>query len=105
MDTITETQKRIIALKGDIKAKANHKCQFPSCQNQPVKTRDGGFYTELKMIKPVYELGEMVLGNLLVLCPNHAKEFGVGELQITEHTQTKVTGVLNGQAFEIDLIN
>ena len=57
------------------------------------------------MIKPAYEMGEVVLGNLLILCPNHAMEFGIGELQITEHTQTKVNGVLNGQAFEIDVIN
>jgi putative restriction endonuclease len=105
MDKITDAQKQIVALKGDLKTKANHKCQFPHCQNQPVKTRDGGFYTELKMIKSTADGGKVMLGNLLVLCPNHAKEFGVGELQITGHTETKVTGVLNGQAFEIDMIN
>jgi len=45
--------------------------------------------------------GQSILGNLLVLCPDHHKEFDYGDLKIIEQTENKLMGSLNGKIFEI----
>ena len=61
------------------------------------------FYSEVAHIKPVSQNGQSVLGNLIVLCPNHHKEFDFGDLKINEQTNSKLAGQLNGNSFEIEL--
>jgi predicted restriction endonuclease len=65
--------------------------------------RDGTFYIEVAHIQPLSEEGRSILGNLLVLCPNHHKEFDYGDLKILEQTWDSVRGTLNGRDFEISL--
>lgn len=96
--TIRKDTKIINALK---KA-TDFKCQFPTC-GQRITKKNGGFYIEVAHIKPVSQNGQSVLGNLIVLCPNHHKEFDFGELKINEQTNSKLVGQLNGNNFEIEL--
>jgi predicted restriction endonuclease len=81
-----------------LKEIAAYTCQFPNCGHQ-IKTGKGKYYIEVAHIKPVNQKGKSVLGNLLVLCPNHHKEFDYGELQIKEQTLEKLSGSLNGIDF------
>ena len=63
---------------------------------------------EVAHIQPVHEGGRSSIGNLLVLCPNHHKEFDLGELKLESGAQvgnefTKVAGTINGRPFSIRL--
>jgi hypothetical protein len=78
------------------------RCQFPGCGVR-IPKRDGGFYIEVAHIQAVSEEGRSIIGNLLVLCPNHHKEFDYGDLEIVEQTVNTIRGKLNGKAFEIQL--
>lgn len=85
-----------------LKMATDFKCQFPSCGQRIIK-KNGGFYIEVAHIKPVSQNGQSILGNLIVLCPNHHKEFDFGDLKINEQTNSKLAGQLNGNKFEIEL--
>jgi len=85
-----------------LKKHFGYMCQFPNCEVK-IPKRDGGFYIEVAHIEPIHKGGKSVLGNLLVLCPNHHKELDYGKLKITKQTDKRVTGMLNGQHFEIDV--
>ena len=96
--TIRKDTKIIKALKKS----ADFKCQFPNC-GQQIKKKGGGFYIEVAHIKSVSKGGQSVLGNLIVLCPNHHKEFDYGELSISQQTKDNLAGLLNDRQFEIKL--
>lgn len=87
-----------------IKKAAHFKCQFSACGHQILK-RNGGFYIEVAHIKAVKLSGKSVLGNLVVLCPNHHKEFDHGNLLINSQKPNLLTGTLNGKMFKIALTN
>lgn len=86
-----------------LKQVANYQCQFPDCASM-VLTKTGQNYVEVAHVKPVNDGGQSILGNLIVLCPNHHKEFDYGDLQINEQTLSKLSGSLNGRQFAIDMI-
>lgn len=86
-----------------LKTFADFKCQLPDCEAQ-IKMKKGGYYIEVAHIKAVSQNGQSVLGNLIVLCPNHHKEFDYGELHISAQSIEKLSGFLNGKQFEISLI-
>jgi hypothetical protein len=96
--TIRKDTKIINALK----MATDFKCQYPSCGQRIIK-KNGGFYIEVAHIKPVSQNGQSILGNLIVLCPNHHKEFDFGDLKIINQTNSKLEGQLNGNKFEIEL--
>lgn len=87
-----------------LKEIVDYKCQFPNC-GKKIKRKDGGFYVEVAHIKPVSKGGQSILGNLLVLCPNHHKEFDYGKLIIHEQTELNIKGNLNDVEFKIKMIN
>lgn len=87
-----------------LKEIAGYKCQFPNCSSR-IRKRDGTYYVEVAHVKPISEAGKSVLGNLVVLCPNHHKEFDLGELTITCQSLERLIGTLNGIAFSIELIH
>jgi len=89
--------KRIIEL---LKKSANYKCQFPNC-NSEILTKKGINYVEVAHINAVHKGGQSIIGNLIVLCPNHHKEFDYGNLEIIEQSESLLNGVLNGKAFSI----
>lgn len=98
---VSQTIRQDTQLVRTLKALCRYRCQFPGCEST-IPMRNGGSYIEVAHLKPVRVGGKSVLGNLLVLCPNHHKEFDYGLLQISKQTPEKVKGRLNGRAFEID---
>jgi hypothetical protein len=101
IEKIIRNDSQIVSL---LKQAANYKCQFPNC-NAEIKTITGSNYVEVAHITPVNSGGQSVLGNLLVLCPNHHKEIDFGELKIYKQTLSMLSGKLNGKEFLIELIN
>jgi len=99
---VTHTIRRDTQLIQTLKQVCDFRCQFPGC-NVRIPKREGGFYIEVAHIEPVSKGGKSVLGNLLVLCPNHHKELDYGDLQITEQSVQSISGKLNGKPFEIRL--
>lgn len=79
-----------------------YKCLFPGC-NAKILKKNGSYYAEVAHILPVHKGGQSVLGNLLVLCPNHHKEFDLGKREILKQTTYRISGKLNGKAFDIQL--
>ena len=86
-----------------LKNLAGGKCQFPGCRARVLK-KDGTPYLEVAHIEAVADGGRTILENLLVLCPNHHKEFDMGDRKILKHTHAYVEGKLNGKSFRISLI-
>ncbi len=99
---ISQTIRRDTQLVNALKELCNFHCQFPGCDAK-ISKRDGGYYIEVAHIEPVSQDGRSILGNLLVLCPNHHKEFDYGDLEIFEQKIDYVRGKLNGKEFEINL--
>lgn len=75
-------------------------CQM--CQTRIPKA-DGTFYIEAAHITSKAEKGPEMPENILVLCPNHHKEFDYGNLQILERNTEYVRFTLNGREYEVSL--
>ena len=99
---VNRTVRRNTNLIQALKQAYEFRCQFPNCGVR-IPKKDGGFYIEVAHIKPVRSGGPSVLGNLLVLCPNHHKEFDFGSLEFIEQTPELLHGRLNGKEFKIAL--
>ena len=76
------------------------KCQI--CGLAIIK-KDGSPYTEAAHIKAKSDRGAETPENLIILCPNHHKEFDLGDKEIISLTQENFRFKLNGQVHEIDL--
>lgn len=87
----------IIAL---IKELRDHRCQVCGIQ---IRTKSGGYYIEAAHITAKAAGGAETLDNILVLCPNHHKEFDWGEVEIKLRSKNSITIVLNGQTYPIML--
>lgn len=85
-----------------LKRAADFKCQFPDCGHQ-IRKKKGGFYIEVAHVQAVHQGGQSVLGNLVVLCPNHHKEFDYGDLKISNQSASRLSGKLNGSEFWIQM--
>lgn len=90
------------AMVSALKRAANYKCQFSGCGHQ-IKTKQGGYYIEVAHINSVAKGGQSILGNLIVLCPNHHKEFDHGDLIIADQSLNQIKGNVNGKEFDIVL--
>jgi len=99
---VAQTLRHDTAMVRAFKELCQYRCQFPACGIR-IPKRDGGFYIEVAHVRPVHTGGQSVLGNLLVLCPNHHKAFDYGDVKITEQTIDRIRGTLNGQVFDIQL--
>ena len=84
-----------------IKLLRNSECQI--CKTSILK-KDGTKYIEAAHITPKYMKGKETEDNIILLCPNHHKEFDYGDLRIAEHTNEKLTFVLNGIEYNLNLI-
>ena len=83
-----------------IKALREHRCQI--C-GTAIGRRNGPPYVEAAHIKPKREGGSENLDNIMILCPNHHKEFDVGDRVVTEHTDRHVEFVMNGKKHLVPL--
>ena len=83
-----------------IKILRDFKCQICSTT---IKKKDGTLYIEAAHIKPKNKKGRETPDNILLLCPNHHKEFDFGDLQISIHDKDKIYFTLNGLEHKIPL--
>lgn len=83
-----------------LKRVRDYKCQI--C-GKTIPKKDGGFYIEAAHIRAKREKGPETPGNLLILCPNHHKEFDYGNLKIIQHTNEFINFRLNGINYKISL--
>lgn len=97
---VKQTIRRDTGMVMALKELCDFRCQFPGCGVR-IPKRGGGFYVEVAHIEPVSKGGRSVIGNLVVLCPNHHKEMDCGTLEITVQTTDRVSGRVNGKDFEI----
>ena len=83
-----------------LKILRRYKCQI--CDRSIVK-RDGSLYVEAAHITPKRRTGSELPSNIMVLCPNHHKEFDLGKNEILERTDIFVRIMLNEHEYSIDL--
>ena len=83
-----------------IKKLRDYKCQI--C-GYGVPKKGGGRYVEAAHIQDKALKGPMRPHNILILCPNHHKEFDKGDRKIIEHTNDKIIFELNKKKYQIDL--
>lgn len=77
-----------------IKILRDFKCQI--CGHTILK-KDGSRYVEAAHITPKHQKGKETKDNILLLCPNHHKEFDLGDLNVIIRTSTTIEFVLNSQ--------
>lgn len=75
------------------------KCQF--CNNSILK-KNGMLYIEGAHIIPKHKEGSELPENILILCPNHHKEFDLGDRKIIKNDR-KILIQLNGKKYEVSL--
>jgi len=76
------------------------KCQI--C-GTAIKKKDGSYYVEAAHIKPKHQKGRETPSNIIILCPNHHKEFDIGERIIITQNENQIIFTLNGQRHELNL--
>jgi 5-methylcytosine-specific restriction endonuclease McrA len=76
------------------------KCQMPGCK-AVIKKKNGELYCEVAHIIPFAETLSSTIDNLIVLCPNHHKEFDHGELEVLKRSKKLIKGKLNGRPFNL----
>ena len=76
------------------------KCQICGVQ---IRKRNGDFYIEAAHIKPKHKKGCETPDNILILCPNHHKEFDYGDRSVKHHSKDMIKFELNGVDYEINL--
>jgi predicted restriction endonuclease len=79
-----------------IKILRDFKCQI--CQNT-IKKKDGTYYSEAAHIEPKHRKGAESADKIVLLCPNHHKEFDLGELVIILQNKEAFHFILNGQEY------
>ena len=95
-----KTYKRDNKTIAQLKIIRDFKCQI--CGTIIIK-KNGEFYIEAAHIKPKHKKGRETPDNILILCPNHHKEFDYGNRIIIQHTKEQIEFKLNGIQHKIDL--
>lgn len=95
-----KTYKRDNKTIAQIKILRDFKCQI--CATTIIK-KDGTKYIEAAHIKPKHKRGLETLDNIILLCPNHHKEFDLGDREIKFHDKNFLEMLLNGQQYKISL--
>lgn len=85
----------------EIKKLRHFKCQI--CEIK-IKKKDGNYYIEAAHIEPKYLKGRETPDNILILCPNHHKEFDHGNTLIDKPLdKNQVCFTMNGKPYKISL--
>lgn len=96
-----KTYKRNNVLIAKIKKERNFKCQI--CNTKILKS-NGSYYIEAAHIKAKKDRGNETKENILILCPNHHKEFDFGTRKILKHTINSIKFKLNNMEYELSLL-
>ncbi|KYG83886.1 hypothetical protein AWN68_00855 [Roseivirga echinicomitans] len=102
-ETVTINQKvykRDNKTLAQIKILRDFECQICS---KKIKKEKGGFYIEAAHIKPKNKKGKETPDNILILCPNHHKEFDYGSRTIINHTKDFIEFIMNGVLYKLNL--
>lgn len=91
--------KRENKIVAQIKFLRDFKCQF--CGTTILK-KDGTNYIEAAHIKAKHLKGRECLDNIILLCPNHHKEFDLGKLEIIDHKNKTLELFLNNNKYKIE---
>ena len=83
-----------------IKILRNFECQI--CGLSILK-RDGAKYVEAAHIVPKHKKGQESADNIILLCPNHHKEFDLGLRKIIKHNMNEIHFELNGKIYNLSL--
>jgi len=83
-----------------IKVLRNFECQI--CGTK-IRKENGGFYIEASHIKPKKKKGRETPENILILCPNHHKEFDYGARKIFNHNKDYIEFEMNGDTYILNL--
>lgn len=83
-----------------IKILRDFKCQI--CETFILK-KDGSRYVEGAHIIEKHKKGSEIPSNIILLCPNHHKEFDLGNKLIKEHSESKLIFILNNIKYSINL--
>jgi len=75
-------------------------CQI--CKTK-ISTKSNQFYIEAAHIKPKRDFGSEAPSNILILCPNHHKEFDWGDVNIISHSANEVVFIMNKKKYELSL--
>lgn len=97
----SKTYKRDNKTVAQIKFIRDFKCQI--C-GTTIKKKDGSNYVEAAHIKPKHKKGRETPDNIILLCPNHHKEFDIGARSIISQDENRIVFTLNGQQHEISLL-
>jgi|GEM_PF-668060 Predicted restriction endonuclease len=84
----------------DLKKIRDFKCQI--C-GKYILMKNGRHYIEAAHIKPKQEKGCELPRNILILCPNHHKEFDFGNKKIKAHSKNRLIFLLNKEEHRINL--
>ncbi len=76
------------------------RCQI--CNTRIVK-EDGSYYAEGAHIRPKRSGSPETPDNILILCPNHHKEFDLGKREVIDHNSEFIHFILNGEVHRISL--
>lgn len=95
-----KTYKRANKVIAQLKILRDFKCQI--CGNT-IKKKSGEFYIEAAHITPKHQSGKEIPENILILCPNHHKEFDYGKRVIKNHSNKFIQFELNDKKYKIDL--
>ena len=68
-----------------------------------ITKKDGTFYAEGAHIRPKRQGFPETPDNILILCPNHHKEFDLGKRDVIEHNSEYIKFIMNGKEYEITL--
>ena len=96
----TKSYKRDNKTIAQIKYIRNSECQI--CGNFILKS-NGEKYIEAAHIKPKREKGQELPENIILLCPNHHKEFDLGNRKIINHNKSFIEFSLNDKNYKISI--
>ncbi len=95
-----KTYKRDNKTIAELKILRDFKCQI--CGKQILK-KNGRFYVEASHITPKSKKGLETPDNILILCPNHHKEFDLGHREILSRNKNAIQFRLNDTEYTVDL--
>ena len=84
----------------ELKRIRNYSCQLCGLG---IKTKSGRPYVEGAHIVPKSKKGSEAPWNILILCPNHHKEFDLGDREDIEKTKDSYSFHLNGKEYVVNL--
>ncbi|QDK81272.1 hypothetical protein EXU85_22730 [Spirosoma sp. KCTC 42546] len=84
-----------------LKILRDFKCQI--CDTSILKA-NGSFYIEAAHIVPKRDRGEESSSNILILCPNHHKEFDYGKVENLQQIDERISFKLNGRLVDLPLL-